>query len=55
MTYDVCEADNEYIDCIVYEVIIENKPICLVMDDCITDFKKLSTKIALKLIKKINI
>jgi len=55
VTFDVCQADDEYNDCVIYQAILEEKPICPVMDVCTKDMRKLSMKIVLKLMKNKNI
>jgi len=55
VTFDACQADDEYKNCVIYAAIIENKPICPVMEECTKDMRKLSMKIVLKLMKKKNI
>jgi hypothetical protein len=49
ITYDVCTKEDEYKNCILYNVIVENKPMCPVLEKCTEHFQKLSMKIIMKL------
>jgi hypothetical protein len=47
----VCESPDGYKNCILYKAIIENKPICPVINKCTEHFQKLTVKVILKLMK----
>jgi|WetSurMetagenome_2_1015567.scaffolds.fasta_scaffold18112_2 hypothetical protein len=51
ITFDVCEAEDDFKNCIFYKAIIENKPICPSLEECSENFNTLSTQLIIKLIK----
>ena len=51
ITFDICESQDDYKNCILYKAIIENKPICPGIYECTEHFQKLTIKVILKLMK----